>query len=131
MTDYIPVFEPATAITLTASATITGGQTVAVSGDGTIGPAAAGSAKYVGVAAHDAVSGGRLVVWPRGMVHESEASGAITAGDQLAAGASGTIASVAAASGTPDAAAVNAARSVIGIALTTAADEASVRWVAV
>jgi hypothetical protein len=130
MTEYIPVFEPATAITLTASAAITGGQLVEVSGDGTVGPASANAADYVGVAAQDAASGARLVVWPRGMVHESTASGSITAGAQLATGAAGTVAAVAAASGTPDAAAVNAARSIVGIALTTAADEASVRWVA-
>lgn len=129
MTEYIPVFEPATAVTLTASATITGGQTVGVSGDGTIAPAGASDPDYVGVAAHDAVSGQRLVVWPRGMVHESTASGAITAGDQLATGAAGTVAAVAAAAGAT-VADITAARSLIGIALTTAADAASVRWVA-
>jgi hypothetical protein len=121
MADYIPVFEPATAITLTASATITGGQLVEVSGNGTVGPAGAATADYVGVAAQDAIAGGRLVVWPRGMVHESTAAGAITAGNLIVAGAAGT---VAAAGGTP------AAGTVLGVALTTAADAASVRWVA-
>lgn len=130
MSDYTPVYTPGTAITCTASAAITGGQLVAVSGDGTVGPAAAGSAKVVGVAGHDAAANARVTVHPRGMVHESTASGAITAGDQVGAAASGAVASVAAASGTPDAAAVNAARSILGVALTTAADAALVRWIA-
>lgn len=130
MAEYLPVFTPAEAVTLTASAAVTGGQLVAVSGSGTVGPAGAASAAYVGVAGHDAAINARLVVWPRGVVHEATAAGAITAGAQLATGAAGTVASVAVASGTPDAAAVNAARGLIGIALTTAADEAKVRFVA-
>ena len=129
MAEYIPVFEPATAVTLTASATITGGQLVEVSGDGTVGPAGAGSSKYVGVAGHDAVSGGRLVVWPRGMVHESTASGSVTAGNQLVTAAAGKVAAVAAVT-TPTAGDVTSTRGLVGIALATAADAASVRWVA-
>ncbi|MDL4812809.1 capsid cement protein [Actinomadura opuntiae] len=117
MTDYIPVFEPATAVTLTASAPISAGQLVEVSGDGTIGPAGADSAKYVGVAAHAAVNGQRLVVWPRGMVHESIASGAIAAGAGISAAAAGAVAAA-------------GAGPVLGIALTTAANAARVRWVA-
>lgn len=130
MADYIPVFEPATAITLTASAAITAGQLVEVSGDGTVAPTGAKTADYVGVAAQAAASGARFVVWPRGMVHESTASGAVTAGNQLATAASGKVAALAAAAGTT-AGDINDARSVVGIALTTAADAASVRWVAV
>lgn len=130
MAEYLPVFTPATAITLTASAAITGGQLVAVSGNGTVGPAGANSAAYVGIAAHDAATNDRLAVWPRGMVHEAVASGSITAGAQLACAAAGEVASVAAASGNT-AADINAARSIVGIALTTAADDAKVRYVAI
>lgn len=129
MSDYLPVYTPGEAIPMTASASITGGQLVAVSGNGTIAPAGASSAAVVGVAGHDAASGGRVTVYARGVVHESTASGAITAGAQLASGAAGTVASLAAAAGTT-AGDINNARAVIGVALTTAADTAKVRWMA-
>ncbi|MER7131250.1 capsid cement protein [Streptosporangium saharense] len=129
MSDYIPVYTPGEAIGVTTSAAVTGGQLVAVSGNGTVAPAGASSAAVIGVAAHDAASGARLTVWARGTVHESTASGAITAGAQLASGAAGTVAALAAASGAV-AADINNARAVIGVALTTAADTAKVRWMA-
>jgi hypothetical protein len=129
MSDYLPVYLPSEVVTLTASATITGGQVLAVSGNGTVGPAGAASAAVIGVAAHDAVSGDRLSVYARGVIHESTASGAITAGAQVAAGAAGTVASLAAAAGAA-AGDINNARAVIGVALTTAADAATVRWMA-
>ncbi|MFB6392624.1 capsid cement protein [Polymorphospora lycopeni] len=100
----------------TASAAITGGQVLAVSGNGTVGPAGAASAAVIGVAAFDAASGTRVSYYPRGKVHVSTADGAITAGDRVDSAAAGAVAS-----GT---AGVNN----IGIALTTAADEALVEW---
>lgn len=129
MADYTPVYTPGTAVALTASAAVTGGQIVAVSGDGTVAPAAAGSAKVVGVAGHDAATNARLTVWCGGMIHEGVASGAITAGDQLVTAANGQVASKAAASGAT-AGDINDARSIAGVALTTAANAATVRFVA-
>ncbi len=100
----------------TTSATVTGGQTLIVTGNGTVGPATAGSPSCVGVAAMDAASGDEVTFFPRGKVHISTASGAITAAARVDTGASGTVAS--------GAAGVNN----IGIALTTAADTALVTW---
>jgi hypothetical protein len=131
MSDYTPVWTPGTAITSTASAAITGGQVVAVSGNGTTAPAASASAaKVVGVAAFDAASGSRYSLHGRGQVHESTAAGAITAGDQVIAGSvAGTVSTLAVASAAA-ASDVNAARSVLGVALTTASDTALVQWMA-
>jgi hypothetical protein len=129
MADYLPVYTPAEVATFTASAAITGGQLLAVSGDGTVGPAGAASASWIGVASGDAASGARVSVFCRGTVHESTAAGAITAGAQLATGAAGTVATMAAAAANAlgD---INNARAVVGVALTTAADTALVRWMA-
>lgn len=113
-------YEPETlysdVITGTASATITGGQTLIVSGNGTVGPATAASPAVVGVAAFDAVNGDSVPYFPRGKVHISTASGAITAAARVDAGAAGTVASA------------SSALTNIGIALTTAADTAAVTW---
>ncbi|MGC5012523.1 hypothetical protein ACLQ2R_17305 [Streptosporangium sp. DT93] len=129
MADYLPIFLPGNTIALTASATITGGQLLAVTGNGTVGPAAAGSASFIGVAAGDAGSGGRVTVYPRGTLHEGTADGAITAADQLQAGATGKVKALAAA-GAATSADITAARAVIGVALTTATDGTPVRWMA-
>ncbi len=116
MANYEPKFLYADQVTATTSATVTGGQTLIVSGNGTVGPATAGSPACVGVAAHDAASGARVSFFPRGKVHVSTASGGITAAARVDTGAAGTVAS--------GAAGVNN----IGIALTTAADTALVEW---
>jgi hypothetical protein len=129
MADYLPVYTPGQAVSLTTSAAVTGGTLAAVSGDGTVGPAAAGSAKVVGVFACDAGSGTRVAVWLRGPVQEVVNSGGVTAGDQLVAAASGQVATLAAAS-TAVAADINSARAVIGIALNTALTAVKVRYVA-
>jgi hypothetical protein len=113
---YEPKFLYTDVITGTASATVTGQQTLVVSGSGTVGPAGATAAGFVGVAAFDAASGERVSFFPRGKVHISVASGAITAGARVDTGAAGTVAS-----GT-------ASLTNIGIALTTAADTALVEW---
>ena len=113
---YEPKFLYGDEVTGTASATITGGQTIIVSGNGTLGPATAGSPACVGVAAQDAAANARLSFFPRGKIHISTASGAITAAARVDTGGAGTVAS-----GT---AGVNN----IGIALTTAADGAPVEW---
>jgi Uncharacterized conserved protein (DUF2190) len=133
--DYNPVFTPGRAITLTASATITSGDIVEVSGSGTVAKAALstnGSTKIVGVASKDAVANERVTIHSRGIVHESIPQGTVTAGDQLTAaltGATGgaqvqTIPAV----GAPVPGDVTATRALIGIALTTATNPTKVRW---
>jgi hypothetical protein len=118
--DYTPIYAagllPSTA---TASAGIVGGQLVEVSGNGTVGPAAAGSVKTVGVAAHDAGSGGRLTVHPvAGVVHELVAGASVTAGQPVKVGAtSGAVLPLS--GGAPGAQ--------VGVALTTAAQDAKVQ----
>ena len=116
MADYTPKYLHADQISSTASAAVTGGQTLMVSGSGTVAPAAADSGAVVGVAAHDAPSGGRVSYFPRGKVHISKATGAITAGDQVASAANGGVQ------------ALGAGENPIGIALTTAAADQSVEW---
>lgn len=116
MAEYLPIHTPGQAITLKASATITGGQVVAVSGSGTVAPAGADSTAWVGVAGNDAATNDNVTIWCGG-TQECTASGAITAGDPLECAASGAVATQAA----------GTASTVIGIALTTAANGAKVR----
>lgn len=116
MAEYLPVVTPGKAYTLKASAAITGRQVVAVTGVGTVGPAGATSAAWVGVAGFDAALNDSVTIYGGG-VQELIASGAVTAGDALATGAAGTVATAA----TPTAA------QFVGIALTTAATGAKVR----
>jgi hypothetical protein len=114
------MYLPGKAFTTSAGGTITAGQAVEVAGSGTVTATTGVSAKCVGHAATDAVSGARVLVFGRGTIHECVSTGAITAGDQVASAAAGAVASlaVAAAAATGD---INNARSVLGIALTTAA----------
>ena len=116
MAEYLPIYKPGQAITLKASAGITGGLVVAVSGDGTVAVAGAASTAVVGVAAFDAVANDNVTVYAGG-VQNVKASGAITAGSPVIAGALGTVV----ASATPP------AGQQVGIALSTAADAALVR----
>lgn len=118
MSEYTPPIPPANAYTLPVSAAVTGGRLVAVSGNGTVAHAGAASAAVIGVAAFDqTVIGGEVTVWLRGPVHEATASGAITAGARVDSAATGVVISAA------------AALTNVGIALTTAADTALVRYV--
>jgi len=80
MADYTPRFKPGQAITLQASAAITGGRLVAVSGSGTVATAGADSALVVGVAGFDVAASGDKVTVYAGGVQKLVASGAITAG---------------------------------------------------
>ena len=96
MAEYTPVFpNGATPFTLQASATVTGGRLVEVTGNGTVGPAGAASVKVLGVAANDAATGAKVAVWPlAGITHRVLGTGAINAGDNLAAGAAGVVAAI-------------------------------------
>ena len=95
MAAYLPKFKPGEAVTFTASADVTGGRLVAVTGDRTVGPAGADSAAVVGVAGFDAKSGERVTVFTRaGGVHKLTASGAIAAGAKVSSAAAGAIQTV-------------------------------------
>jgi hypothetical protein len=111
MADYVPKFLPGQAITSTTSAAVTGGQTVYVSGNGTVANATTAANIIVGVAAQDAASGDKVGFFARGTVHRLTASGTVTAGDIVEAAAAGAVATHT--QGTND------VRS-FGIALTTA-----------
>jgi hypothetical protein len=116
MAEYLPIYKPGQALTLKASAAVTGRQVVAVSGVNTVGPAGAASTAAVGVAAFDAGINDNVTIYAGG-VQEVIASGAITAGSPVICGAAGTVV----ASATPP------AGQQVGVALTTAADAAVVR----
>lgn len=95
MADYLPKFEAAKPITLTASAAVTGGRLVIVSGAGTVAHSADDSANVIGVAGFDAVQNGQVTVYPRHGVHRLTASGAISAGARVVANAAGKVQTIA------------------------------------
>jgi hypothetical protein len=117
MADYTPVHNPGHEITLTTSGAVVGGQTLGISGSGTVAATGADSAAFIGVAAHDAASGSRVTVFiGPGLVHETTATGAITAGALVATdAAAGTVKTN------------GAGVAPIGIAITTASG-GLVRW---
>jgi hypothetical protein len=134
--DYAPVLLPGLTGTFTAAGPLAGGDPVEIAGSGTVqkttaGPSAGlGSAKYIGIAAQDALAGARCTVVMDRVVHEGAADGAINAGDQLQSStvAGRQVKTVAPTGGSPGKSDVDQARVIIGIALTTAADGATVRW---
>lgn len=98
MGDYSPINADGDEFTLTASAAITGGQILESTGDGTVGPAGAASVKVVGVAAHDAASGQPISVLCLFTIHETvTGTGGMAAGNNVQAGAAGTVVTTAAA----------------------------------
>lgn len=111
MADYLPLFKPGDAITGLASAAITGGRLVYVSGDGTLANTGAAANIPVGTAGFDAASGDRFTFFSRGTVHRLVAASTVTAGDTVEAAASGQVATHTI--GTNDA-------RIFGVALTTA-----------
>lgn len=95
MADYLPKFKPGEAVTFTASAAVTGGRLVVVTGDRTVGPAGADSAAVVGVAAFDAASGEPVTVFTRaGGVQRLTASAAIAAGARVISASAGKVATI-------------------------------------
>lgn len=121
MGDYAPLFKPGQAVTSTASATITGGTLLIVTGTGTVGPGTAAAATWVGVAAQDAASGAPVGYFSGG-VQRILASGLVTAGDLVVAGAAGTVATIAVIGGAWAAADIANTRAIVGVALTTGTD---------
>lgn len=116
MAEYLPLFTPGKAFTRQASAAITGGQLLIVSGSGTVAPASAATHSWIGVAGFDAANGDEVTVFTES-VQRIIASGAITAGALVEPAAAGKVA--AHTNGTND-------FNVCGIALTTVADGALV-----
>lgn len=116
MADYVELFDEGDDLTFTASAAITAGQLVGVSGDKTVAPTSGATAAWVGVATTDAASGARVGVVSGG-VQLPVASGAVAAGDLVMAATAGKVATF---SGT------NYAQ-VVGLALAPAADGAAAR----
>ena len=98
MAEYTPIHTTGTIPwTLQASVPVVGGRLVESTGTRTVGPAGAASVKVLGVAAYDAAAGAKVAVWPlAGCTHKVTATGAIAAGDNLAAAANGTVAPIAA-----------------------------------
>ena len=143
MSDYTPVMLPGMTWTSQAATAVTGGDPLEVTGPGVVARcAAAASPAYVGIAAGDAPAGHTVTVISVRPVHEGAADGPVTAGDQLVASAVAgrqvaaldpaavTLAGTYSAAEVMAAvdAAINAARAVIGVALTTATDGNTVRW---
>jgi hypothetical protein len=93
MADHIHLFKPGAAVTCAASADVTGGRLVEISGDREVQHAAAASAKVFGTAARDVKSGDDVLVL-RGGIQELVASAAITVGARVAAAADGKVATV-------------------------------------
>lgn len=112
---YLPLFRPGQTVTFAVTTAIAAGQVVEVGAtDMSVAPAAAASAKVVGVAGHDAAVGDSATVEVNKPIHELIASGAITRGQRLETAAAGKVRTL-------------AAGSAVFLALTSAADGAIVR----
>jgi hypothetical protein len=144
MADYTPVAVPGTTYTFQATGTIAGGDLVGMSGPLTVTRvSSAASLAYVGVAGTDAAIGSKVTVFICKMINDSVAEGTITAGDQVISSAVAgrhvkTLAVTAVdVTGTPTQSTINTAintssannRGILGVAVTTAADNTTVRWV--
>lgn len=101
MADYAPIYggDLAEMLTLTAGATITGGQVLVYSGPDTVSPASGASQAIAGVAGHDALQGGLVTVHGGdGITHETATTAAaVSAGALLQSAAGGLVAGGAAA----------------------------------
>ncbi|MBA2741949.1 MAG: DUF2190 family protein [Actinobacteria bacterium] len=87
MIEYVA---PAERWTATASATVTGGQVVRLTGNRAVGPCGVGQFP-VGIASHDAAAGEVVTVVSSGIV-PLKAAGAIAAGDPVITAAAGAVA---------------------------------------
>lgn len=116
MANYLPKFDSDDAFTVTASATITGGQLVTATG----AVAGAGANNWVGVAGYDAVSGQPVTVF-YGQAQRLVAAGALAAGALVKCAASGQVTGYT--SGT------DSADSLVGIAMEAASGAGSLIFV--
>lgn len=114
---YLPLYRPGDTVTFNVTTAVTAGQAVEVgTADMSVAPAAAASAKFVGIAGHDAKVGDKLTVEVGKPIHELKATGAITRGQKLEAAAAGSVRTL-------------ASGAAIFLALTSAADGGLVRAV--
>lgn len=89
---YLPLFRPGATVTFGVTAPISAGAPVEVgTADMSVAPAAALSAKYVGVAGHDAKTGDRATIEISKPIHELVAAGTITRGQRLETAAAGKV----------------------------------------
>lgn len=119
MAEYLPLFVPGQAITRQASADLTAGQLLYVSGSGTVAATSGVTAAWLGVAGHDTKSGDTVSVFCGGVQRLVTDTGGVTAGDLVVAGAAGVVTKLAVVT-TPTPTDVTNSRAVVGIALTTA-----------
>jgi predicted RecA/RadA family phage recombinase len=113
--DYLPLFRPGQTVTFGATTAVTHGQIVEVgTADRSVAPAAAASAKVVGVAGHDAAIGDKVTVEVGKPIHELTATGAVTRGQRLETAANGRVRTL-------------AAGTAVFLALTSAVDGAPVQ----
>lgn len=120
MANITPKFAPGTDITYTASAAVTGGRLVTLTGNRRVGPAGAGST-VIGVPLRDAALEEKVTVAREG-VFMLRAAAAIAAGDRLIPAANGEVQPVGAAAATGAATAqtqtdIENSRDIIGFAL--------------
>lgn len=114
MAQYLPIFRPGDVVTFNVTTAVTGGQPVEVgTADRSVAPAAALSAKVVGVAGHDAAVGDKVTVEVGKPIHLLTAAGAVTRGTRLEAAGSGAVRTV-------------STGEAVYLALTSAADGATV-----
>jgi hypothetical protein len=135
--DYTPLYLPGLTATFTALGSITGGDPLEVAGTMMVqkcrpGPSGLGSAKYIGIATQDVISGNLTTVVLDRVVHQGTADGAVTAGDLLMAssktGCQVKTAPVTSSLVPPVTADVDQVRVIIGVALTTAPDGTLLTW---
>lgn len=112
---YLPLFRPGQTVTFGVTTAVTAGTPVEVgTADMSVAPAAAASAKVVGVAGHDAAVGEKVTVEVGKVIHQLTASGAITRGQRLETAGAGKVRTL-------------AAGTAVYLALTSAIDGAPVR----
>lgn len=122
----VPAYAPGSpAPTFAVSAAVTAGRLVEISGNMTVAHAASGSRKVIGMAMQSASAvGDKIGVQLFGDVHNLTAQGAVTAGDELVAGAAGDgrVSTLAASGAGYVQAEANTARAIVGVALEGIAD---------
>ncbi|UFU03444.1 DUF2190 family protein [Ruania suaedae] len=97
MAQYLPLFRPGDTVTFSVTTAVVGGQPVEVGTiDRSVAPAAAASAKVVGVPGHDAAVGEKVTVEVGKPIHLLTASGAVTRGDRLEIADSGAVSTLSA-----------------------------------
>ncbi len=109
MADFLPVFKSGQTPSYPASAAVTGGRLLMVSGSQTVAHTSGDVATWIGTAGFDAAIGDQVTIH-RGGVQRLVASGAIAVGDRVGPASAGRVAT--------------ASTNKVGTAITAAADGA-------